>query len=61
MYTDDCKLKGHCNSNCNVADSCKLLVIRKDEGVVKIKRLSNNAKIPVRGTSEALGYDLATA
>ena len=28
---------------------------------MKIKRLNNNAKIPVRGTSEAARYDLAAA
>ena len=42
-------------------DSCKLFVIRTDEGVVKVKRLNNNARIPVKGTPEAAGYDLAAA
>ena len=26
-----------------------------------VKRLSNNAKVPVRGTSGAIGYDLTLA
>ena len=42
-------------------DFCKLFVIRTDEGVVKVKRLNNNARIPVKGTPEAAGYDLAAA
>ena len=40
---------------------CKLFVIITDEGVVLVKRLSNNAWTPVGGTSEAAGYDLAAA
>ena len=39
----------------------KLFVIRTDDGSVKIKILSNNAKIPVRGTSKAVSYDLTVA
>ena len=61
MYDNDCKLNEFCNTDCNKKDSCKLFVIRTDEGVVKIKRLNNNARIPVRGTPEAVGYDLAVA
>ena len=40
---------------------CKLFVIRTDEGVVKVKRLNKYARIPVKGTPEAAGYDLAAA
>ena len=32
-----------------------------EEGVVKIKRTNVNAKLPVRGTAGAAGYDLAAA
>ena len=40
---------------------CKLFVIRKHERVVELKRLNNNARIPVKGTREAAGYDLDAA
>ena len=32
-----------------------------EEGIVKIKRMNVNAKLPVRGTAGAAGYDLAAA
>ena len=32
-----------------------------DRGVVKVKRLCNNARLQVRGTAGAAGYDLAAA
>ena len=59
MYENNCKLNANCNTNCKKDDSYKLFVIRTDEGVVKVKRLNNNARIPVKGTPEAAGYDLA--
>ena len=61
MYENNCKLNANCNTDCKKNDSCKLFVIRTDEGVVKVKRLNNNARIPVKGTPEAAGYDLAAA
>ena len=35
--------------------------MKTDQGVVKVKRLCNNARLPVRGTTGAVGYDLAVA
>ena len=35
--------------------------MKTDQGIVKVKKLSNNAKLPVRGTTGAAGYDLAAA
>ena len=32
-----------------------------EEGVVRVKRMNVNAKLPVRGTSGVAGYDLAAA
>ena len=32
-----------------------------DQGIVKVNKLSNNAKLPVRGPTGAAGYDLAAA
>ena len=61
MYENNCKSNQICNTDCKKNDYCKLFVIRTDEGVVKVKRLNNNARIPVKGTPEAAGYDLAAA
>ena len=35
--------------------------MKTDQGIVKVKKLCNNVKLPVRGTSDAAGYDLAAA
>ena len=35
--------------------------MKMDQGVVKVKKLCNNAKLPVRGTSGAAGYGLVAA
>ena len=32
-----------------------------DEGVVKVRKMNANAKLPIRGTSRSAGYDLAIA
>ena len=42
---------------------CKLYTIVNDRGedVVTVKRVNVNAKLPVRGTSGAAGYDLFAA
>ena len=61
MYENNCKLTENCNTDCKKNDFRKLFVIRTDEGVVKVKRLNNNARILVKGTPEAAGYDLAAA
>ena len=39
----------------------KLYGINTDEGVVRIKRICTNAKLPIRGTKGAAGYDMAAA
>ena len=60
VYADDCKLSNDCNISCNQEErSCKLYVMKMDQGMVKLKRLCNNARLSVRGTSGAAGYDLA--
>ena len=61
MYENDCKSNEFSSTDCKKNDSCKLFVIRTDDEVVKVKRLNNNARIPVKGTPEAAGYDLAAA
>ena len=43
MYENNCKLNENVNTDCKKNDFCKLFVIRTDEGVVKVKRLNNNA------------------
>ena len=62
MYNTDCdicKLKNICTKECKYRAVCKLYVIKAEEGVVKIRRLCKNAKLPVRGTPGSGGYDLA--
>ena len=44
---------------CNHINHSKLYVMRMQEGIVKVKRVCKNAKLPVRGTAGAAGYDLA--
>ena len=62
VHNDDCKSSNDCNISCNnYGRSCKLHVMKTDQGVVKVKKLCNNAKLLVRGTTGAAGYDLAAA
>ena len=35
--------------------------MKTDQGVVKVKKLCNNAKLPVRGSTSVVGYGLAAA
>ena len=58
---DICKLKNICTKECKYRAVCKLYVIKAEEGVVKIRRLCKNAKLPVRGPPGSAGYDLAAA
>ena len=60
VQADDCELSTDCKNSCNEEGrSCKLFVMKTDQGVLKVKRLCNNARLPVRGTTGAAGYDLA--
>ena len=64
LYEDDClycKNKNECKKPCKQRSQCKLLVIKIDEGVVWVKRTNVNARLPVRGTSGSVGYNLAAA
>ena len=64
LYNNDCEIykrKNQCKENCKHRNDCKLYVINAEEGVVKIKRTNVSAKLPVRGTAGAAGYDLAGA
>ena len=63
LYNKDseiCKLKNECIRNCKHKNPAKLYVVRTEEGVVRLRRMNVNAKLPVRGTAGAAGYDLAT-
>ena len=44
-----------------MTENCILFVIRKTRGIVRVKRLCNNHKIPSRGTPEAAGVHLTPA
>ena len=64
LYDNDCKickLKNECNRTCKHETPCKSYVIKTDEGVVRMKRICKNAKLPIRGTKGAAGYDMAAA
>ena len=55
------KSKNQCIKPCKHRNLCKLYVIKTEEGVVQMKRLCKNAKLPIRGTARAIGYDLPIA
>ena len=62
MYDEECKIcktKNECKDYCKQKNHCKLYVIKSEEGIIKIKRMNANARLPVRGTEGAAGYDLA--
>ena len=62
VQADDCKLPTDCKNSYNEGRrSCKLYVMKTDQGIVKVKRLCNNARLLVTGTTGAAGYDLAAA
>ena len=66
LYHNDCKLcktKNECKDDCKHKSECKLysFVNEKGDEIVKVKRVNVNAKLPVRGTEGAAGYDLAVA
>ena len=58
-----CKFKNDCNQECKHVHHCKLNVIKgmNGEEILRVKRMSSNAKLPVRGTEGAAGYDLSAA
>ena len=56
LYHTDCqfcKNKNERKENCKHRSLCKLFVIKIDEGIVRIKRVNRNAKLPFRGTEGA--------
>ena len=62
VHADDFKISNDCKNSCNKEwRTCELYVMKTDQGVVKVKRLCNNARLQVRGTAGAAGYDLAAA
>ena len=64
MSNEECKIcknKNECKDYCKHQNLCKLYVIKSEEGIVKLKRINVNARLPVRGTEGAAGYDLAAA
>ena len=64
LYDSGCKICKRKNSNvkdCKHQNLCKLYVIKNEEGVIRVKRTNVNAKLPVRSSSGAAGYDLSAA
>ena len=66
LYNNECKIcnfENPCNTECKHHKFCKLFVIRNDEGdeIVRVKRMNVNARVPMRSTEGAAGYDLSAA
>ena len=64
LYDTDCKICKRKNVNqneCKHRNPCKLYVIKNEEEILRVKRMNVNAKLPVRGSSGAAGYDLSAA
>ena len=60
LYNNDCEIcksKNECTVPCKHRTVCKLYIIKTEEGIVRVKRLCKNAKLPVRGIVGAAGYD----
>ena len=50
---DICKLKICYTRECKHSDLCKLYVMNVDEGIVRVRKMNANAKLPVRETAGA--------
>ena len=64
LYTKDCSIceKQKLNVNeCKHQNPCKIYVIKDEEGIVRVRRMNVNAKLPVRSSSGSAGYDLSAA
>ena len=64
LYNSDCNICKRKNVNqneCKHRNPCKLYVIKYEEDVLRVKRMNVNAKLPVRSSSRAAGYDLSAA
>ena len=64
LYNKDCSIckKKNLNVNeCKHQNPCKIYVIKDEEGIVRVRRMSVNAKLPVRSSSRSVGYDLSAA
>ena len=66
LYHNDCelcKIQNECKGICKHKSPCELyyFVNEKAKEIVKVKRVNVNAKLQVRGTEGAAGYDLAAA
>ena len=64
LYNTDCsicKRKQLDVKNCKHKNLCKIYVIKDDEGIVRARRVTVNAKLPLRSSSRSAGYDLSAA
>ena len=56
VHDNECNLPDDCTMKCNKKQGvCKLSVMKTDQGIVRVKRLCNNAKLPVKGSTGAAG------
>ena len=64
LYNSDCNICKRKNVNqneCKHRNPCKLYAIKHEEDVLNAKRMNVNAKLPVRSSSGAAGYDLSAS
>ena len=64
LYNKDCSIckKKNLNVNeCKYQNPCKISVIKDEEGIVRVRRMNVNAKLPMRSSSGSAGYDLSAA
>ena len=64
LYSKDCnicKKKGLNVNECKNHNPCKIYVIKDEEGIVRVRRMNVNAKLPMRSSSGSAGYDLSAA
>ena len=62
LYSKDCNIckKKKLNVNeCKHRNPCKIYVIKDEEGIVRVRRMNVNAKLPMRSSSGLAGYDLS--
>ena len=64
LYNKDCTICKRENldvNDCKHQNLCRIYVIKDEEGIVRVKQTSVNAKLPIRSSSRLVGYDLSAA
>ena len=64
LYNKDwsiCKKKILNVNECKHQNPCKIYVIKDEEGILRVRRMNVNAKMPARSSLGSAGYDLSIA